>query len=26
VEDGRSTPGAKQKNTVDPQIRKTAAR
>lgn len=24
VEDGRSTPGAKQKNTVEPQIRKTA--
>lgn len=26
VKDGRSTPGAKQKNTVEPQIRKTAAR
>jgi len=26
VADGRSTPGAKQKNTVDPKIRKTAAR
>ena len=26
VGDGRSTPGAKQKNTVEPNIRKTAAR
>ncbi|HUY89983.1 MAG TPA: arylsulfatase [Pirellulales bacterium] len=26
IANGRSTPGAKQKNTVDPKIRKTAAR